>query len=175
VSVDAYAVTRIVAAVPVLIDRVELAAARLADQKDKARRDAEAAQAVADQVAADLAAVEAAKAQAVADSAPVDTRWAEVQAAPQPPAVSGGGVTFTVEATAYCLEGTTANGSAAGPGIIAVDPYVIPLGSSVYVEGYGAAIAADTGGAIQGNIIDVWLPCDAAWIWGRRSVTITVY
>ena len=42
--------------------------------------------------------------------------------------------------------------------MIAVDPNVIPLGSKVYVEGYGEAIAADTGGAIKGNKIDVHVP-----------------
>ena len=62
-----------------------------------------------------------------------------------------------------------------GRGIIAVDPSVIPLGSRVHVSGYGDAIAADTGGAIQGNIIDVWLPCGEAYSWGRRTVTVTVY
>jgi len=90
-----------------------------------------------------------------------------------PPA--GGGSSFTVESTAYCLGGTTATGMPVGRGIIAVDPRVIALGSRVHVSGYGDAIAADTGGAIQGNIIDVWLPCGEAYAWGRRTVTITVY
>lgn len=89
-----------------------------------------------------------------------------------PPA---GGTTFSVTATAYCLTGRTATGMYAGPGIIAVDPGVIPLGSQVYVSGYGNAIAADTGGAIRGNKIDVWLPCSDAYIWGVRTVNITIY
>ena len=42
--------------------------------------------------------------------------------------------------------------------LIAVDPSVIPLGSKVWVEGYGVAIAGDTGGAIKGNKIDVLMP-----------------
>jgi peptidoglycan hydrolase CwlO-like protein len=90
-----------------------------------------------------------------------------------PPA--GGGSSFTAESTAYCLGGTTATGMPVGRGIIAVDPNVIPLGSRVHVSGYGDAIAADTGGAIHGNIVDVWLPCGEAYAWGRRTVTITVY
>ena len=93
----------------------------------------------------------------------------------EPTPAAAGGRTITMTATAYCLTGTTANGSQAGPGIIAVDPSVIPLGSHVYVSGYGDAIAADTGGAIVGNIIDVWLPCGAAIQWGRQTVMVTIY
>lgn len=89
-----------------------------------------------------------------------------------PPA---GGTSMTMTATAYCLQGNTATGMPVGRGIIAVDPGVIPLGSRVYVSGYGDAIAADTGGAIGGNRIDVWLPCSEAYAWGSRTVTVTIY
>ena len=91
------------------------------------------------------------------------------------PPPSGGGASYSMEATAYCLGGTTASGMPVGHGIIAVDPSVIRLGSRVHVSGYGDAIAADTGGAIVGNRIDVWLPCGDAYAWGRRTVTVTVY
>ncbi len=77
-------------------------------------------------------------------------------------------------ATSYCLTGQTATGSQAGPGSIAVDPAVITLGSHLYVPGYGYGYAVDTGGAIKGTLIDVWLTCDAAIRWGRRQVTIYV-
>lgn len=90
-----------------------------------------------------------------------------------PPA--GGGSNITVTSTAYCLAGTTATGMPVGRGIIAVDPGVIPLGSRVHVSGYGDAIAADTGGSIVGNKIDVWLPCGEANAWGVRTVTVTIY
>jgi uncharacterized protein YabE (DUF348 family) len=59
--------------------------------------------------------------------------------------------------------------------VIAVDPNVIPLGSKVYVEGYGYAIAGDTGGAIKGNKIDVFFADKSqAYKWGRRTVKIKV-
>ena len=45
-----------------------------------------------------------------------------------------------------------------GVGVIAVDPTVIPLGTRVFVPGYGAAVAADVGSAIKGAIIDLWMP-----------------
>ena len=90
-------------------------------------------------------------------------------------ATAGSGTSITVLATAYCLAGTTATGMPTGMGIIAVDPRVIPLGSRVHVSGYGDAIAADTGGAIIGNRIDVWLPCGQAYEWGSRTVTVTIY
>jgi len=87
-----------------------------------------------------------------------------------------GGSRLTVETTAYALRGTTASGLPVGPGIIAVDPNVIPLGTRVYVPGYGEAVAADTGSAVKGNIIDLWMPSTSqALQWGRRTVTITVY
>nr|WP_295970530.1 G5 and 3D domain-containing protein [uncultured Bacillus sp.] len=59
--------------------------------------------------------------------------------------------------------------------VVAVDPNVIPLGSKVYVDGYGYALAADTGGAIKGNKIDVFIASKAeAYRWGRRTVKIKV-
>ncbi|RKQ37956.1 LysM peptidoglycan-binding and 3D domain-containing protein [Oceanobacillus halophilus] len=94
------------------------------------------------------------------------------------------GKTFTVEATAYTAycngcSGITATGinlkDNPNAKVIAVDPNVIPLGSKVYVEGYGQAIAGDTGGAIKGNKIDIHVPTkDEAYNWGRRSVQVTI-
>lgn len=91
---------------------------------------------------------------------------------------------FTVESTAYTpAESVNGGITAAGHNIkqnpnmrlIAVDPSVIPLGTRVWVEGYGIAIAGDTGGAIRGNKIDVLLPTVAeALQWGRRNVTIKI-
>ncbi|SFD65465.1 3D (Asp-Asp-Asp) domain-containing protein [Lentibacillus persicus] len=94
------------------------------------------------------------------------------------------GKTVTVSATAYTADcagcsGVTATGVDlnANPNkkVIAVDPNVIPLGSKVHVEGYGTAIAADTGGAINGNKIDVHVPTkDEAYSWGVRTVDVTI-
>lgn len=88
---------------------------------------------------------------------------------------------MTVEATAYTpydgsQTGRTATGRKAVYGVIAVDPRVIPLNSLVYVEGYGFAIAADTGGAIKGHRIDVCFP-DIRRVnaWGRKKVVIHVF
>ncbi|ENH97707.1 hypothetical protein J416_04046 [Gracilibacillus halophilus YIM-C55.5] len=92
--------------------------------------------------------------------------------------------TITMEATAYTAQcdgcsGTTATGinllENRNMKVIAVDPNVIPLGTRVHVEGYGEAIAADTGGAINGNRIDVHVPTkDEAYSWGRRQVKVTI-
>ena len=83
--------------------------------------------------------------------------------------------------TAYCTgcSGTTAIGIdlRANPNqrVIAVDPRVIPLGTKVWVEGYGEAIAGDTGGAIKGNKIDVFIPSqESAMAWGVKTVKIKI-
>jgi 3D (Asp-Asp-Asp) domain-containing protein len=83
--------------------------------------------------------------------------------------------------TAYCngCSGRTATGLnlRANPGmkVIAVDPRVIPLGTKVYVEGYGYAVAADTGGAIKGFKIDLFMPSKAdAYRWGRKKVKMKI-
>jgi 3D (Asp-Asp-Asp) domain-containing protein len=59
--------------------------------------------------------------------------------------------------------------------VISVDPKVIKLGTKVYVEGYGYAIAADKGSSIKGNKIDIFLPSNkAALKWGRRTVKVMI-
>ncbi|MFL5916600.1 MAG: 3D domain-containing protein [Gaiellaceae bacterium] len=83
---------------------------------------------------------------------------------------------LVVSATCYDLPGKTATGMPVGRGVVAVDPSVIPLGSKLYIPGYGNGVAADIGGGIRGNIIDLWYPTYAECAaWGRRTVTITVY
>jgi 3D (Asp-Asp-Asp) domain-containing protein len=84
--------------------------------------------------------------------------------------------TITLAATGYCLKGTTATGLPVGWGVAAVDPSVIPLGTHLSIPGYGAAVAADTGGSVVGSRIDLWFPtCAQAGGWGTRSVTIALH
>ncbi len=103
-----------------------------------------------------------------------DAPAAEESTAAAPPAT--GTHTLVVDAVAYHLSGNTASGLPVGVGVIAVDPNVIPLGTRVFVPGYGPAVAADVGSAIKGNIIDLWMSSTSeALAWGRRTVTITIY
>jgi 3D (Asp-Asp-Asp) domain-containing protein len=91
---------------------------------------------------------------------------------------------FSVEATAYTAycegcSGITKTGinlrQNSDLKVIAVDPNVIKLGTKVYVEGYGYAIAGDIGGAIKGNKIDVFIPTlNEALQWGRKNVKISI-
>lgn len=101
------------------------------------------------------------------------------QAAPTMPPPAAGR-RMTVLATAYrphdnALEGgfTAATGARLGYGIIAVDPDVIPLGTRLYVPGYGYGIAADTGGAINGQHIDLCFDtASEVNDWGVRTLSV---
>ncbi|MFZ4453336.1 peptidoglycan-binding protein [Salibacterium aidingense] len=94
------------------------------------------------------------------------------------------GRTLQVSATAYTADcsgcsGVTSTGVDlnANPDakVIAVDPNVIPLGSKVHIEGYGTYTAADTGGSIHGNKIDVHMPNKSeAHSFGRRNLEVTI-
>ena len=87
---------------------------------------------------------------------------------------------ITMEATAYLptdgsAEGITATGIRATYGIVAVDPDIIPLGTELYIPGYGHALAADTGGAIYGDRIDLCMEgYDEAMAFGRRDVDVYI-
>ncbi len=102
-----------------------------------------------------------------------------VERAPRPRIIGFGAQSKVVMvATAYTpscygCSGITATGLRAGPGIVAVDPRVIPLGSHLYIPGYGFAVAGDTGGDIVGDRVDLgMLSYDAAIRFGRREVTV---
>ena len=83
---------------------------------------------------------------------------------------------FIITAYSYESGSITASGTEVCYGTVAVDPDVIPLGSKVYVEDYGYATALDTGGAIQGNRIDIWLPSEEeALDYGIKEKKVRVY
>jgi 3D (Asp-Asp-Asp) domain-containing protein/LysM repeat protein len=160
-----------------------------AEQTQEEQQQAQAEQAQKEQQQAQAEQAQKEQQQAQAEQAQKEQQQAQAEQAQkeQQPAESSqqaSGKSMTVEATAYTANcagcsGTTATGVdlKANPNqkVIAVDPSVIPLGSKVYVEGYGEAVAADTGGAIKGNRIDVFVPSEGdAQQFGRKSVKITV-
>ena len=109
----------------------------------------------------------------VEEAEPIDTvEYVDYVEEPQYAAV------MAMEATAYLPTdggggGYTAMGIPATYGVAAVDPSVIPLGSRLYVPGYGEAIAADTGGAINGYRIDLCMESyEQAMAFGRRVITV---
>ena len=81
-----------------------------------------------------------------------------------------------VRATCYYIVGITATGLPTGNNVMAVDPNVIPLGSKCIVIGelgdYGYRIAADVGGGIKGNIIDIWVPEGTGFGWQNARVYV---
>lgn len=100
-----------------------------------------------------------------------------VQKAVQPSQTTASAQSFVV--TAYSLSGRTATGVNLGTHsnarVVAVDPSLIPLGSKVTIEGLGTYTAADTGGAIKGNRIDVHMPSNQQAVnFGRRTLNVTV-
>ena len=153
-----------------------------AEQAQKEQQQAQAEQAQAEQAQKEQQQAQAEQAQKEQQQAQAEQ--AQKQQQPAESSQQASGKSMTVEATAYTANcagcsGTTATGVdlKANPNqkVIAVDPSVIPLGSKVYVEGYGEAVAADTGGAIKGNRIDVFVPSEGdAQQFGRKSVKITV-
>ena len=120
------------------------------------------------------------QAQKLAEKRKKEQEEKEKQAQSAPENVSGR--TITMRSTAYTSDpsenggySTTAMGTAIRYGVAAVDPNVIPLGTRLYIEGYGYARAEDTGGAIKGNKIDlVFGSKSQSNSWGRRTVRVTI-
>ena len=86
---------------------------------------------------------------------------------------------MTVWATWYTAAsaggyGTTATGTIVQKGTVAVDPSVFPLGTRMYIPGYGYGVAEDTGGAIIGHIIDLGYGPNDVWDWSSRYIDICI-
>lgn len=123
-----------------------------------------------------IAALDSRAREVVAKAQVVQSQAASTPAAATATSVVDGARTLTVTSTGYSMPGRTATGLPVGPGIVAVDPAVIPLGTRLSIPGYGEGVAADTGGAVQGLTIDLWFATLAeALAWGRRTVTITLH
>jgi uncharacterized protein YabE (DUF348 family) len=106
---------------------------------------------------------------------------AEIKPSVRLASLTESGRKMRVVATAYsgiepCAGGSsTATGRRAERGVVAVDPDVIPLGTHLYIPGYGYAVAGDTGGMINGNHIDLCFDSMAeVHAWGKRHVTIVI-
>lgn len=100
-------------------------------------------------------------------------------AAPPPEPMRMLATAYTHATPGGCVNGTgdglTAMGIKVQEGIAAVDPNVIPLGTRLHIQGYGEALAADTGGAIRGNRVDVFFDSPSrALNWGVRRVEVRV-
>lgn len=84
---------------------------------------------------------------------------------------------MSFKATAYCLKGRTATGGSVRRGIVAADPRVLPLGSRISINAgaySGTYTVADTGGAVRGRILDIWVSsCSEAVRFGRKTVTVS--
>lgn len=87
---------------------------------------------------------------------------------------------FIGNVTAYTIEdgngdGVTSIGIVPYEGVVAVDPEFVPYRSKLFIPGYGLAVAADTGGAIENNCVDLFMyDRDRAWQWGRRHIEVYV-
>jgi 3D (Asp-Asp-Asp) domain-containing protein len=88
--------------------------------------------------------------------------------------------TLSMSATAYCQRGTTSSGTEAQSGTVAADPRVLPMGTTIRVTGLMSGRAqtftvADTGAAVKGNEIDIFIrDCARAKVFGRRQVNVRV-
>ena len=160
-------------------DKIAAKEQSIKEAKEKAEKEARE-KALREKAAREQAEREAAEKAAAEQAAKEQAQAASASTGQQP-----AGQTFIMESTAYSSDpadvlggGTvTATGQnlLTNPMAVAVDPNVIPLGTRLYVEGYGEAIASDTGGAIKGNIVDVHFPTYEQCVqWGRRQVKVTI-
>lgn len=155
---------------------------QLADREQQAKAMEEAQKKAAEEEAQKKAAEEESQKQKQQQVQQTSTKTVDNSEAATSADNVSGSKTLTMSATAYSTE---ANGmgtySATGinlkqhPSCVAVDPSVIPLGSIIWVSGYGVSVAGDTGTAIKGNIIDLHFATVAqSMAWGRRTVTVKI-
>ncbi len=110
----------------------------------------------------------------------VESAEAKDEAAPERSASSRGGrrdgQSFIALVTGYAIQGRTATGQPTEWGIVAVDPSVVPLGSKIQIDGFEETfVAADTGGAVKGNWVDIWFPSyGEAKRFGIQSRRVTI-
>lgn len=111
-------------------------------------------------------------------SAPVNSPIPDDKLVKKTALVSKRSAVRSFRATAYCLKGRTATGGAVRRGVVAADRRVLPLGTKIYIEAgaySGVYTVSDTGGAVKGNILDVWVPsCSEANRFGRKSIGVSV-
>jgi 3D (Asp-Asp-Asp) domain-containing protein len=124
------------------------------------------------------AAEDGAAAERRAEAAPPDETKAAVDKTKTGADRDASSPAFTFTATAYSLRGRTASGGNVRRGVIAADRRVLPLGTRVRLEAgsySGEYVVADTGGAVRGRKIDIWMPnTSEAMRFGRRPVKLTV-
>ena len=148
-----------------------LAAARAAEQRLEGTVAARRAYIVSLRAQERMQAAQVRSVEAQAQTAQQKSQSLQPTTSSPPPAGKG---QLVVSATCYDLPGHTATGMPVGPGVVAVDPSVIPLGTRMYVPGYGNGVAADVGSGIKGATIDLWMTPSQCAAWGRRTVTITI-
>lgn len=111
-------------------------------------------------------------------SAPVNSPIPDDKLIKKTALVSKRSAVRSFRATAYCLKGRTATGGSVRRGIVAADRRMLPLGTKIYIDAgaySGIYTVADTGGAVKGNILDIWVPsCSEANRFGRKSIGVSV-
>ena len=111
-------------------------------------------------------------------SAPVNSPITDDKLVKKTALVSKRSAVRSFRATAYCLKGRTATGGAVRRGVVAADRRMLPLGTKIYIEAgaySGMYTVADTGSAVKGNILDIWVPsCSEANRFGRKSIGVSV-
>ena len=101
--------------------------------------------------------------------------WELTGTPPAPPGPVVGASLGSFVVTCYDLPGITASGAPVGMNVVATDPRVIPLGTTIWIDGVGQRTALDTGGAIKGNRLDVWMPTYSQCVnWGVQTRAVNL-